>query len=346
MAMTGGERAGARPSLRLSILVPVYDVLPFVAECLASILRQIEGRPDIELIVLDDKSTDGSAEVCRKVLAGSPANARLLGHEVNRGLSAARNSMLEVALGEYVWFVDSDDRMLPGAVAALLAIVETSAPDVILCDYTRDGGEGYRTFRGPARSLSRSTEALVAGTFAERRLHAWSKVWKRDLFGDTIRFPEGACFEDVATVPWLLLEAKTFYYAAEPWIDYRPRPGSIMALVNNTRAPFDRRRQDDCAHALDGFKEALAARFPDAAPATRQAVARFVAREFVKIAKRLARGIGRHVSVTDARAEIARYRQVMEAACPGSFREVAAEYWRGKQFVRAAALWLALAAGR
>lgn len=323
----------------LSILVPIYNVSSCVEECVRSILEQLRGQPGIELIFLDDRSTDESAGLCQYFIEDQP-NARLLRHTENRGPSAARNSMLEVAKGEYVWFIDSDDRILPGAIDSLWTIVATDRPDIVMCDYVRERGERYATFDGPELCVGRCTETLVAGVFAKRRLHIWSRIWKRDVFGASIRFPEGACFEDAATVPWLLLKAESHYYAAEPWVYYRSRPGSIMARLAKTRS-FDVRRNDDMAGALSGFPRALADAIPQAAPETLAKVARFQSREFVKIVKRLARG--RKASWAQLRAEIGRYRAMMEANSPVPFATIARQYLVRGKIGRAAALGLALA---
>lgn len=330
----------------LSILVPVYNVQPYVEECLSSILMQLKDTADVELILLDDKSTDGSVDLCLRVVADFGSNVTLLHHAKNRGLSAARNSMLDVARGDYVWFVDSDDKILPGAIKALRAIVKTERPDIILCDYVREREKRYPTFVGPERCVGRCTETLIAGTFATRRLHIWSKIAKRDLFGATLRFPEGACFEDVATVPWLLLKAQTFYYAVEPWIYYRTRPSSIMGGLARKSAPFDIRRNDDLAGALAGFRRDLVNRVPYPAAHTSGVVGRFLSREFVKISKRLVRGLWRPSSWTQVRAEVGRYRTTMEACSPVSFGTIARDYLRRGKIGRALALGLALAAGR
>lgn len=330
------------PQPWLSILVPVYNVAPFVEECLFSILEQLEGRRGVEVILLNDRSTDGSADLCEAIIARCSSNVRLLHHAENSGPSAARNTLLDVARGEYVWFVDADDKLLLGAIQAVQTIATTNRPDVILCDYVREGGERYVTFGGPVRSVGRCTETLVAGVFAKRRLHAWSRVWKRELFGATIRFPEGACFEDAATIPWLLLKADSFYYAAEPWIYYRSRPGSIMARLAKTRA-FDVRRNDDLASALSGFHRELADALPHAGPKTRAVVAHFQSREFVKIAKRLARGLRHETSWAQLRSETARYRTAMEVHSPVPFAVVARQYLAQGKIGRAAALGLALA---
>lgn len=343
MTADAESSTGAGQQPWLSILMPVYNVAPFVEECLGSILDQLDGQPGIEVILLNDQSTDGSASVCQQVIAHCQSNIRLLHHAENAGPSAARNAMLEVARGDYVWFVDADDRILPGAIRSLQEIAASVRPDVIMCDYVREGSECYATFDGPGRQVGNCTETLVAGVFAKRRLHTWSRVWKRDLFGSAIRFPVGACFEDAATIPWLLLKAESFYYAAEPWVYYRSRPGSIMARLAKTRS-FDVRRNDDLAGALAGFHSALAEALPDAASETLAVVARFQSREFVKIAKRLARA--RKTSWTRLRTDIGRYQTVMEAHSPLPFAAIARQYLARGKIGRAAALGLVLAVSR
>lgn len=333
----------------LSILVPVYNVEPFVEECLRSILDQMDGDRGIELVVLDDRSTDGSAALCERVLGehipDSGVAARMMRHADNRGLSAARNSMLDVARGDYVWFIDSDDIVMPGAIATLRRIVQAQRPDIVLCDYLKQG-EVVKSFAGTAGATCHDLEPLVMGVFATRRLHAWSRVWKRTLFDGGLRFPEGACFEDIATVPWLLLRAKSHHYAGEPWITYRSRPGSIIQQMTCRSRPFDTRRNNDLATALAGYQQELRMALPDAGPATMAAIGRFVAREFVKMSKRLLRSRKYAAAGDSLRERIGHYHAVMEANSPVAFAKIARDYtWRGK-LIRAGELWLALALSR
>jgi len=339
-----GCNAKTKEAPWLSLLVPVYNVQPLLADCLGSILSQIEGRQDIELVLLDDASTDGSATLCRSLIAGHESQVRLLEHRENRGLSAARNTMLDVACGEYVWFVDSDDMILPGAIDALRAILDADRPDIVLCDYVREGAVRHATFAGPKDRLVSCTRTLVEGAFVKRRLHAWSKICRRELFGATIRFPVGACFEDVATVPWLLLKARSFHYTAQPWIYYRSRPGSIMARLNKARAGFDRSSNDDMAKALLGFGRAFDAAVPDAKAAASLAVARFLSREFAKIIKRMLKGRSRGTSWRAMHDDMRRYRATMEACSPIPFVQVARQNLAGGRIGRGLelALWLML----
>ena len=119
----------------LSILIPVYDVAPYLGECLSSVLSQrLEG---VEVIAVDDRSTDGSLALLERAAATSPHPIRVLRHERNRGVSVTRNTLLDAASGDYVWFLDADDAFAEGVVARLRAVVDAHEPDLVLCDFSR-----------------------------------------------------------------------------------------------------------------------------------------------------------------------------------------------------------------
>jgi hypothetical protein len=229
----------------LSVLVPVYNVQPYLHECLASVVEQADG--GVQILVLDDCSTDGSGELLQELAQRWPGRLQLLRHAANGGLSAARNTMIDAARGEYLWFLDSDDKLLPGAIAGLRAIVQAHAPDVVLCDFTvwrererlkhRLRGERHRrSFDGPARRLVQDRCALLAGMLSTGQLHAWSKISRRALWGADLRFPPGAYFEDMAAMPLMALRAASFYYEPLPWVAYRQRASSILAGMNLAKA--------------------------------------------------------------------------------------------------------------
>lgn len=231
----------------LSILVPVYNVQPYLHECLASVIDQLSDEAGVQILVLDDCSTDGSWALMRKLLQRWPGRLQLLRHERNGGLSAARNTMIDAAQGDYLWFLDSDDKLLPGSIASLRTIVQAHAPDVVLCDFSvwrererlkhRLRGERHRrSFSGLARRLEYDCCALLAGMLATGELHAWSKISRRELWGDGLRFPVGRHFEDMTTMPLMALRAGSFYYEPRPWVAYRQRAGSILASMSVPKA--------------------------------------------------------------------------------------------------------------
>src|SRR5574337_1074190 len=235
----------------LSILVPVHNVQHYLEECLASVVEQLPAEGGVQVLVLDDCSTDGSWALMRRLEQRWPGCLRLLRHERNAGLSAARNTMIDAATGDYLWFLDSDDKLLPGAIAGLRAIVHRHAPDVVLCDFQvwrervrlkhRLRGEGHRrSFEGPAHCLVRDRGQLLAGMLMTGELHAWSKVSRRGLWGGAdaagLRFPVGRYFEDMATMPLMALRADSFFYEPRPWVAYRQRDSSILATMTTPKA--------------------------------------------------------------------------------------------------------------
>lgn len=96
--------------VKVSIIIPVYNVAPYVGECLRSVLEQ--DYPEIEIIIVDDCGTDNSMEIVSETVADSTYEVLILRHPQNRGLSAARNTGIMAAKGDYIFFMDSDDYLL------------------------------------------------------------------------------------------------------------------------------------------------------------------------------------------------------------------------------------------
>ena len=172
----------------LSVLIPVYNVEAYLHACVDSILAQ--GIDGIEVLLLDDAATDGSPALMRVIAAQYPDVVRLIAHTHNRGLAAARNTLIAQARGSYVWFLDSDDLLYPGAIAALERVIKMHAPDLVLCDFAylrerqrlrhRLRGERHRrTFGFDMRFPSPDRAKLLAGLLVCGELHAWSKIADR-----------------------------------------------------------------------------------------------------------------------------------------------------------------------
>lgn len=227
----------------LSILLPVYNVQAYLADCIESIMQQLAPEVgEIEVLALDDVSTDGSLDLLKQLQTRHP-QLGILHHSHNQGLSAARNTLLEAARGRYLWFVDSDDLLLPGAVASLARIVRQCDPDLVLCDFrtVREHfrrkharrGELHRTcFAGPAQQLLHESATVLHGLLACGQLHSWSKIAKKSVYGQTLRFPPGRYYEDMGTTTRLALQAQSTYYAPEVWVGYRQRETSILATLS------------------------------------------------------------------------------------------------------------------
>lgn len=319
----------------LSILVPVYNVEPYLAECLESVVSQAgEG---VEILVLDDCSTDGSWALMQQLAARWPQRLRLMRHERNGGLSAARNTMIGAATGEYLWFLDSDDKLLPGAMGELRQIVQSQAPDVVLCDFAvwrerprlkhRLRGELHRrSFSGPSGTLGRSRDVLLAGLLETGLLHAWSKISRRSLWDTSLRFPEGRYFEDMMAMPLMALRCASFYHCPRPWVAYRQRGDSILATMNERKAL-------DQAGALRPLAEALGTQ--GHAPALRLAWALQCARNYTGAMRYLQRQAAT-LGEARTRALAQSLREAFEASSPMTAQQLQAACWRKGWWLRGA----------
>jgi len=235
--------SGATGAPWLSVLVPVYNVSAYVEACLHSIIEQADD--GVEILALDDAGSDDSWAKVERIAHQHPRQLRLLRHERNRGLSAARNSLLAQARGRYVWFLDSDDILLPGAITGLRAVIAQDAPDLVLCDfaYLRErrslkhrlrGERHVRSFAGSTGGACRDRGALIRGLLEAGELHAWSKIARREAWLHA-PFPEGRYFEDIAVIAPLVIAAGSFAHIAAPWVGYRQHGASILASLTPQR---------------------------------------------------------------------------------------------------------------
>lgn len=242
--------------MKISIVVPVYQVVQWIEKCVDSLLSQTY--TDYEVILVDDCSTDGSESVCDRY--GSDSRVTVVHRSENGGLSAARNTGIDLARGEFITFVDSDDFIAPDTLAA---IAEAAADDVDIVEYPINIGYG-----SPGATVYRNSygigNALDCWTESRGYFHCYSanKAFRRTLWNG-IRFPEGKCYEDVFTVPRLIARARRICFAPTGMYYYCRRDGSISTTytVGNltdfvtaevalwdmlkTRTTFDKCRTDE-----------------------------------------------------------------------------------------------------
>ena len=217
-----------------SVVIPVYNVKDYLEKCVDSVLAQDCG--DYEIILVDDGSTDGvSPELCDRYALASPDRIRVI-HQENQGLGGARNTGMEAARGEYLFFVDSDDRIVPRALSYLEGQIRQTHADMYLFRlfYDRDG------VLTPADPLRVPTDVVLHPAQCPELLlespSASVRVCRRSLFLEgQIRFPAGIWYEDLATTPKCLLHARSVVALPEPLYCYLLRDGSIMRNANLKR---------------------------------------------------------------------------------------------------------------
>ena len=212
---------------RISIIVPVYNVEEYLQQCVQSLIDQTF--TDIEILLMDDASTDGSPIIC-DAFAAKDERVKVF-HLNHAGVSAARNRGIEAAEGEFLMFADSDDWVDPVFCEVPLETALREGADVVMFGSVREGTE-RELFSVPARKGPLSYEERFT-LFEE--LHsdfAWNKIYRRELF-ENIRFPEGVLYEDVAITYKIFHEAGKVWYIDDTPYHYRVREGSTTATATH-----------------------------------------------------------------------------------------------------------------
>lgn len=190
----------------ISIIVPVYKVENYIQRCVDSILNQTFF--DFELILVDDGSPDNCGAICDEY-AAKDGRIRVI-HQENAGQAVARNRALDIAKGEWIAFVDSDDWIHPRYLEILLGNAQKNRATISICGHTRvTAPAGYESLSGDtARSWNGAeyVRKCFLGEVPHKAWLLWDKLFHRDCFAET-RLPEGRIYEDNATVYKLLYEA-------------------------------------------------------------------------------------------------------------------------------------------
>lgn len=189
--------------MKLSIIIPVYKVEKYLDFCLKSICRQTVS--DCEILLIDDCSPDRSGEICDE-WSRKDTRIRVVHHPENRGLSVARNTGLDMATGEYVTFIDSDDYIAPDTLPNNMALLDRhNEADILeypVCVY-HGTVRAYRYRPGKER-----LENFIEWVQRKGYIHsyAWNKIYRRSLWKNR-RFPVGKFYEDSYTIPYVLRDA-------------------------------------------------------------------------------------------------------------------------------------------
>lgn len=217
----------------VTVIVPVYNVERYLNKCVESICAQTYR--ELEIIIIDDGSTDTSGERCDR-WASADDRVRVI-HQKNGGLSAARNAGLEVACGDWLMFVDSDDSIAADTVERLLKSARENNCDISVCNIIRVFNDGStEPFYRPATECE-----LLDG---ERRFETLlqpsvcNKLFRAELF-DTVRFPVGKYYEDTYVYHRLVFRAARLALSGHDGYYYLMRHGSILGGEMYTDRYFD-----------------------------------------------------------------------------------------------------------
>ncbi|MCQ2339161.1 MAG: glycosyltransferase [Paludibacteraceae bacterium] len=229
---------------KLSIIVPIYNVEPYLRKCVESLLTQDLDPAEYEIILVDDGSTDGCPAICDEYAqtlhpsGGSRkgANIKVI-HQPNGGLSAARNTGIMAAKGKFVQFVDSDDYLQPNVLRGLVEQMEREDLDVLRFDYQNvrinQAGdyEVFQPYKHPHQVDTR-TDVVDGETYLNERMtyacYAWMFLIRREiLLTNHLAFVEGILFEDTEWTPRMLTVTRRVNSTCQIVYNYLMRNNSI-----------------------------------------------------------------------------------------------------------------------
>ncbi len=216
----------------ISVILPIYNVEQFLPRCIESVCRQTYD--NIEIILVDDGSKDNCYNICEEYAAKD--NRIKVLHKVNGGLSDARNKGSQIARGQYITFIDSDDYVTDTYVEYLYSLIEKYHTRMSLCTHTVVFESGSNIVYGNGLD-----EELSSETCLERMLYddvintsAWAKLYETEMV-KKFPYPVGKLFEDIATTYKFFIECGSIACGYESQYFYMLRSTSIVYQKFNTK---------------------------------------------------------------------------------------------------------------
>ena len=214
----------------ISVIVPVYNVEEYLEECLESIRQQTF--TDIEVILVNDGSTDGSREICEQYCE-KDSRFKLINQE-NQGLSEARNVGVRASVGEYIFFVDSDDVIKVDILETLIPFM-TENVDIVGCDYSSKKEDLTLQTTPDIIFKGNSSEAILNCLhYGAVRAFAWSKLYRRNIVEEVL-FPKGLIYEDIYTGVANLKYIRNIVVISSIGYYYRRRSDSITGKKHSEK---------------------------------------------------------------------------------------------------------------
>lgn len=245
------DRMQTTATPKVSVIVPAYNAADYLAECLQSIADQTMG--DFEAIVVDDASTDSTPEIIRR-FAADDSRFRLLSVS-HGGVSRARNSGMDAARGEYICFVDADDRCLPTMFERMLDTLTVNEAQICVCDFIKDTRFDTAAASKPAKSEVFDYEGAMNAALYQKRIlnNAWGVLFTRETVSDK-RFRNGIRFEDLDAFYRFFESADRIVYLPEKLYFYRQHPSSFLHRHTSERL--------DVLDVTDRLAEYMASHYP------------------------------------------------------------------------------------
>lgn len=221
---------------RVSIIIPVYNVEEYITECLESVMAQTYDHGKIECILIDDCTPDRSMEMARQTLGcyHGDMTFKMLRHETNSGLSASRNTGIEAATGDFIFFVDSDDRLYPETLQVLTGQLKVHPDADLIAGNWYDETRGCNNYKLTQPMYSSNANHLFLGN--TKKITAWNSLIRRSIITCcNLRFNVGMYFEDVPFNYHLYSHIAKYVIIPEVTYFYRKNDKGIMACGRNSK---------------------------------------------------------------------------------------------------------------
>ena len=225
----------------VSIIIPVYNVEQYITACLETVLQQTYRQ--LEVILVDDCTQDASVKIAKEYIESSPLKEGLsfvyLKHEKNRGLSASRNTGIECAKGDYLYFLDSDDTISPDCIEKLVKKTNDGEVDVVCGAFECIGEEGYMWEDWEHKDTIYRGGEKILEAFIDRQIYpmAWNKLIKNIVLKEKkLYFKEGIIHEDLLWSYMVALAVDTVAMVSNITYFYLIRPGSIMTTPKKKKS--------------------------------------------------------------------------------------------------------------
>lgn len=219
----------------ISVVVPIFKVELYLEECIDSILNQTYS--NLEIILIDDGSPDNCPKICDDYKLKD--NRIRVIHQENQGLSAARNSGMKIATGEFIAFVDSDDYIAADTYEKLFNAQKKYNADIVTCGIcVFNDGDKPNPINSSEISILNRNDALSDYLYDNSKVAvvAWNKLYKLDYFKDILNFEKGRLFEDFIPITKCFIHSERICVVNEELYFYRQRAASINGENFNVKS--------------------------------------------------------------------------------------------------------------
>ena len=226
----------------ISIIIPIYNVEKYVAECLNSVINQTYDHSKIECILVDDCTPDKSMNIANELIANYNGDMTFIikKHDHNQGLSAARNTGIDIATGTYIYFIDSDDYIYPNSIATLMSASDNKNTDIVIGNHYRESYKRTEINKSKSCYLKNLNVLYWGKTM---KIQAWNTLMKRNIIiTNRLRFNIGRYFEDVVFTSQLYQCVRTATVIPDCTYFYRSNPAGIM--LNSSKEKLDKSYSD------------------------------------------------------------------------------------------------------